>query len=235
LGIDAGESDEGYLPDLLEKFKDNFPPRKVFSAYARDTLPRKFNTDDPDEIILAWMEHEEMLFRTLERHIVGDRLSKGFGNDVDGFVAYSLSVQNRRKSRVGHALENHLEFIFKSKRIRYARQAVTENKAKPDFLFPGRAEYLDLTFSVDLLSVLGVKSTCKDRWRQVLSEAKRIPDKHLFTLEPGISENQTDEMKSNRVQLVVPQGIHETYRASQREWIMNLGGFIELVKRKEKV
>ena len=27
-------------------------------------------------------------------------------------------------------------------------------------------------------SMLGVKTTCKDRWRQVLSEADRIPQKH---------------------------------------------------------
>ena len=40
-----------------------------------------------------------------------------------------------------------------------------------------------------------VKSTCKDRWRQVLSEADRIPNKHLFTLEAAISENQTSKCK----------------------------------------
>ncbi len=52
--------------------------------------------------------------------------------------------------------------------------------------------------------MLGVKSTCKDRWRQVLSEAARIPDKCLLTVEPGISENQTNEMQANRLQLVLP-------------------------------
>lgn len=54
------------------------------------------------------MEQEELLFRTLERHIVSTRLKEGFGNeklDVDVFISFSLSVQNRRKSRVGYALE----------------------------------------------------------------------------------------------------------------------------------
>jgi hypothetical protein len=78
------------------------------------------------------------------------------------------------------------------------------------------------------LTLLGAKSSCKDRWRQVLSEAARIPEKHLLTLEPGISVNQTDEMKQERLQLVLPKSIHETYQASQRNWLMSVSGFIDL-------
>jgi hypothetical protein len=44
----------------------------------------------------GWMEREEILFRTLEKHLLGDQLRKGFAEDVDGFIAFSLSVQNRR-------------------------------------------------------------------------------------------------------------------------------------------
>ncbi|GBL45163.1 hypothetical protein SFMTTN_0967 [Sulfuriferula multivorans] len=51
-------------------------------------------------------------------------------------MSFSLSVQNRRKSRVGLALENHLELLFTECGIQYKRTAVTENKAKPDFIFP---------------------------------------------------------------------------------------------------
>jgi hypothetical protein len=50
------------------------------------------------------MDREEVLFRTLERHIVNERLRRGF-SDGDEFVAFSLSVQNRRKARAGRALE----------------------------------------------------------------------------------------------------------------------------------
>ena len=42
--------------------------------------------------------------------------------------------------------------------------------------------------------MLGAKSTCKDRWRQVLAEDEKISRKHLLTLEPGISEPQTHQM-----------------------------------------
>ncbi|MFQ5445142.1 MAG: type II restriction endonuclease, partial [Nitrospinales bacterium] len=68
------------------------------------------------------------------------------------------------------------------------------------------------------------------RWRQVLSEAARIKDKHLLTLEPGISENQTREMKANRLQLVIPKNLHTTYRPAQKEWLWNLQDFLQMVK-----
>jgi hypothetical protein len=78
--------------------------------------------------------------------------------------------------------------------------------------------------------MLGAKTTCKDRWRQILSEAKRISRKHLFTLEPGISEKQTDQMKSEGLSLVVPESIKPSYNNRQRSWLINLESFIEIVK-----
>lgn len=171
---------------------------------------------------MAWMEREEILFRTLEKHVIGERLSKGFDSDVDGFIQFSLSVQNRRKSRAGLALENHLEVVFDELGVKYSRAAITENKSKPDFIFPGRTEYLDLEYDALALTILGVKSTCKDRWRQVLAEADRIKKKHLLTLEAAISSNQTDEMRAKELQLVLPKGLHETYSTEQRKWLVDV-------------
>ena len=204
LGIEIEEPDAGSLDGLLEHFGDTFPTTREFSSFARDTLEGCDPIQDPDETLLSWMSHEEALFRRLERKIISDRLTDGFADedsvDVDGFLKFSLSVQNRRKSRVGYALENYLEAILIAHGIRYQRGAETEHKAKPDFLFPGVAEYHDMNFPIESLAMLGAKSTCKDRWRQVLSEAARIPTKHLLTLEPDISGNQTDEMRANDLQ-----------------------------------
>ncbi|MCA9900738.1 MAG: hypothetical protein H6654_10175 [Ardenticatenaceae bacterium] len=83
--------------------------------------------------------------------------------------------------------------------------------------------------------MLGEKSTCKDRWRQVLSEAARIRGKHLLTLETGISENQTAEMVANDLQLVIPQSLHLTYKPNQQLWLMNFQTFLDLVKAKQIV
>ena len=212
-----------------------FPPTAELSRLARDTLQGVSSLDDPDEVLLAWLSHEEALFRRLERRIVSDRLEKGFvdaaGTDVDGFIKFSLSVQNRRKSRMGHSLEHHLEAVFISHGVRYVRGAVTEHRQKPDFLFPSLEAYQAAPpEGAKGLAMLGAKSSCKERWRQVLAEAVKIPRKHLLTLEPRISRTQTFQMEQHNLQLVVPEPIHATYAQAQRYWLWTLGDFIREVK-----
>jgi hypothetical protein len=233
IGITVETSEGTWLDEMLTRFKGTFPKTRDFSAFARQTLKDMTPKDGHDQVLMAWMEREEILFRTLERHIIAERLSKGFDNDVDGFIAFSLSVQNRRKSRVGLALENHLEVVFSDCGICYSRAAVTENRSKPDFIFPGHAQYHNQDFNPAYLTMLGVKSTCKDRWRQVLAEAARVERKHLLTLEAAISPNQTDEMQSKNLQLVLPKKLHETYMPSQQAWLMDFSEFTQLVLHKQ--
>lgn len=239
IGVEVEIAENSFLDEMLNRFGAKFPTTKDFSAYARSTLKGISAKDDADKVLMNWMEREEILFRTLERHLIADRLSSGFGAtadstvDVDGFLAFSLSVQNRRKSRVGLALENHLELVFQENGIRYSRTRATENKAKPDFLFPGHKEYHDAHFDPVNLTMLGVKSTCKDRWRQVLAEADRVEDKHLLTLEASISTSQTDEMKAKRLQLVLPSSLHPSYTPAQQAWLMSLADFTEVVRLRQ--
>jgi len=262
IGIAVEISQDNYLDEMLSRFKGSFPTTREFSAYARSTLKDLSPKDQPDLVLMAWMEREEILFRTLERYLIADRLSVGFidpshvaispagflfhpedkntdlrkvvkGIDVDSFISFSLSVQNRRKSRVGLALENHLELLFLENGLRYSRTAVTENKARPDFIFPGITEYRDPSFDSLKLTMLGVKSTCKDRWRQVLAEAERIDDKHLLTLEAAISTNQTDEMLAKRLQLILPRSLHQTYTPPQQSWLMDVEAFISLARQRQ--
>ena len=171
--------------------------------------------------------------------MISDRLREGFNQgkdvDVDEFISFSLSVQNRRKSRAGYAVENHLHWIFSRYRLKFERNAKTENRSKPDFLFPGTREYHDSMFPMEKLSMLGVKSSCKERWRQVLAEADRIPNKHLLTLEPGISENQTTQMDYNNLKLVIPEPLHQTFTVTQQGWLMTLENFIDYIQAKQKL
>lgn len=235
IGVDVEEEPAAgtCLDAMLKRFGEGFPTTREFSAYARDTLADVRAQDGPDAAIMAWMEREEILFRTLERHLIADRLTKGFGDDVDGFIQFSLSVQNRRKSRVGYALENHLEIMFGECGIHYSRAATTEQKSRPDFLFPGRTEYHNPNFDPVRLTMLGVKSTCKDRWRQVLAEADRIAQKHLLTLETAISINQTEEMKVKQLQLVLPRSLHSTYTSKQQTWLMDVASFAAMVRNRQ--
>ena len=233
IGVPVESSEDNFLDKIITQFGSKFPRTKEFSAFARSTLSDIEPKENPDAAVMAWMEREEILFRTLEKHIIAERLTQGFHNDVDGFLQFSLSVQNRRKSRVGFALENHMEVIFTEVGITYERAAISEGRSKPDFLFPGGKEYRNPEYDSVLLTMLGVKSTCKDRWRQVLAEAKRIESKHLLTLETSISQHQTEQMKDERLQLIVPQSLHQTYTMAQQEWLLNISEFTEVVRERQ--
>lgn len=233
IGVSVEITEESFLDKMLEKFSGKFPATKIFSEYARKTLPDINPAKNYDIVLMAWLEREELLFRTLEEYLIKDRLKNEFKN-VDEFISFSLSVQNRRKSRAGYSLENHLEALFKHNNIMYSRNPLTENRAKPDFIFPDIKCYNQPDFKSIYLTMLGVKTTCKDRWRQILTEADRINTKHLLTLEPSISENQTSEMQAKDVKLVLPKAIHSTYSSSQQKWLMSVSEFTDLVVERQK-
>lgn len=230
-----GLSETDWSDLLIERFGMKFPTTRELSALALETLTNDVDpVEAPDVSLIDLIEREEALFRQLERRIVSKHLtdhSAGWPDDVDAFISFSLSVQNRRKSRAGHALENHLEWIFEGNQLQFERGARTESRAKPDFLFPGGASYQDQNFPASDLDMLGVKTSCKDRWRQILNEAQRISPKHLLTLQPGISEYQLAEMSNAEVRLVVPLPLQRFYSHGGVE---TLSGFIESVREKQK-
>ena len=236
LGIEAIQPDNNLLDEMLRDFNGNLPSTKIFSEYARFQSGIGSSVDAPDLVLISWINREEELFRAFEKHLVTIRLQQGFGeknDDVDAFIQFSLSVHNRRKARMGKSFELHLEHVFTEHKLSFSHGKPTERKRTPDFMFPGIEQYKDGSFPTERLTMLGAKSTCKERWAQVLNEADRIEHKHLITLERGISEDQTAEMESSKLQLVVPTEVQKTYTKKQQTWLMNLQDFIGLVKSRQ--
>ena len=95
IGVEVGHKDPDSLDAIIEPLGTTFPRTAEFSELARSTLPDIDPRDDPDTALLMWLDHEEALFRRLERRIVAARLEVGFadetGTDVDGFIRFSLS------------------------------------------------------------------------------------------------------------------------------------------------
>ncbi|MBR6136393.1 MAG: restriction endonuclease [Clostridia bacterium] len=238
IGIEYEEKDEQDLLSLvLRKFEGRFPSTVDFSQFARTLVMDVDPIGDPDRALIKWFDMEEKLFYLLEQHSIYERLKIGFYDgktvDADGFLRFSLSVQNRRKSRAGLSLENHICALLNANGIAYSHTPVTENKSKPDFIFPDITCYRNKMFPADNLMMLGAKSTCKDRWRQVLAEADRIERKHLLTLEAAISTFQTDEMAEKKLQLVIPRSIHKTYTEKQQAWLYSVSDFLGEVRKKQ--
>jgi hypothetical protein len=77
---------------------------------------------------------------------------------------------------------------------------------------------------------VGVKTTCKDRWRQVLNEARRTKRKYILTLQQGISSKQLRQMHEANIVLVVPERLHKHYPKDRQIEILSLREFIDRVK-----
>lgn len=140
---------------------------------------------------------------------------------------------NRRKSRAGKSLEHHLSELFSKNDLVFEEQALTEGKKRPDFLFPNSSCYHNFEFPAKDLVVLGAKTTCKDRWRQVLSEADRVEEKYLFTLQQGISLSQLKEMSDAKLTLIVPKPYIQSFPKAYQNQLKDLSEFIGIVKRRQ--
>ncbi|MBR2772669.1 MAG: restriction endonuclease [Bacteroidaceae bacterium] len=226
---------------IMEKIKDlqDFPMTREMGKMAQDIYNRLNNVTPeqirktPDKILINWYSAELDLFRSLEEKVYKPIYTQPF-EDCQSLVDFSNKILNRRKSRAGKSLEHHLSAIFDAEELIFEEQAVTENNKKPDFLFPNGECYHNFEFPAEDLTVLGAKTTCKDRWRQVVTEADRVEEKYLFTLQPGISRNQLKEMADERVRLVVPEDHLETFPKEYQSSINTLGGFINIVKAKQE-
>jgi hypothetical protein len=60
----------------------------------------------------------------------------------------------------------------------------------------------------------------------VINEANRIKEKHLLTLQEGVSESQFAEMQEEGIRLVVPSGLHQSYNEAVRPHLISFESFI---------
>ena len=184
---------------------------------------------DPDERLLRRRDCEYEIFQSVEEAVELPRIKEGFGNIKD-FLSLAQSILQRRKARSGLSLELQTREIFTEEELREGEQfsyaAESEPRRRPDFLFPSQARYLDPAHPPNQLRMFAVKTTCRDRWRQILNEADRITTKHLLTLQEGVSVKQFQEMQESGVRLVVPAGLKNSYPEDVRPELITLESFI---------
>lgn len=230
------------LSDCFKKYisvlKKKFPSTTDLSATARNCYNGSYKITDqkvektPDDILLKWLDAEFDLFKLIELEVYSDRISSPFST-IDELIEYSNTILNRRKSRAGKSLEHQLAEVFSRAKLNFEVQAKTEDNKRPDFLFPNSVSYHDKSFNPENLVFLAAKTTCKDRWRQILNEADRISVKNLFTLQQGISKNQLSEMYKYNVRLVVPKPYISSFPEEYRNQILSLEMFLSIIKEKQ--
>ncbi len=208
--------------EIPEAWRAAFPNGETLVEWAAQ---RRVVRGSADRRLVERRRCEEQVFYSVERYHAMPRINSGF-TSVEAFVEFAGSLTNRRKSRSGRSLELHARRIFDEERIPFAWQARTEQKKSPDFVFPSEEAYHDPKFPAESLRMLAAKTTCKDRWRQILNEADRIPSKHLLTLQEGVSEAQFREMQGAGVRLVVPEPVVASYPVEVRPHLLTLEKFL---------
>jgi type II restriction enzyme len=212
--LPRSETEDECIERNLRAFAEaatQFPAPRDFSKAARSALAgciADLQSLSLDRRILAAVQTEYRLFRLVERKICGPMVTRVFP-DIDAFIGTAQTILQRRKSRAGLAFQNQVQNLFEVERIPHEAQPRIEGL--PDFVFPSARAYCDPTFPADRLVTLALKTTCKDRWRQVLEEAPRVRQKHLLTLQGGISVNQLRLMREAGVTLVVPKPLQKDY------------------------
>ncbi len=211
---------------------DRFPDGRTFSETARRVLAdciREFVNASPDDALTLCMDTEYRLFRFVERRLCQPDISRLF-RDVDDFLQTAARIMNRRKARAGRSLENHVDYLLTDARVPHVMRP-TSIDGEPDVVIPDERSYHDAAFPRDRLFIVGVKTTCKDRWRQVLNEGRQVPRKHILTMQQGISTNQLREMNAANVTLIVPAPLHRDYPPERPVTMLNVSEFIQTVRQ----
>jgi hypothetical protein len=231
LGLSSNPTPDTALNEALTLNGGDFPTTRQMSELAAKYAPIPANADADLKLQLL-VAAEEAIFLRVEDALLQRQLSDVF-RDVTHFVDVAKSVLNRRKSRAGIALQNHVHRILVYHGIPAEPQATTEGKERPDFLLPGAAAYHDASFPSSRLAMLAVKRTCKDRWRQVTTEANRIDRKHLLTLEAGISEAQLKSMmQDHRLILAMPKDVRDSYPAHLHSSLLTVEELIDDLRKR---
>lgn len=213
--------------EIPEAWLAEFPPGEEI---IRRTLEKRPPTGmNPDVRLLRRRQCEYEMFLSIEQAVYLPRITDGF-TSLDGFLGLAQTILQSRKSRSGNSLEFHAREILKEEGLvagaSFAFRPVIEGGKRPDFIFPSKADYENPDYPESRLRMLASKTTCKDRWRQVMNEASRIRMKHLLTLQEGVSEGQFREMTEAGVRLVVPAGLHRAFPDSVKPHLITFESFI---------
>lgn len=212
---------------IPREWKGRFP--SALELVQRSVALRPLHGRLADERLLIRRQCEFGLFQSLEHLLEMPRVANGFSS-LDEFTDLAQTILQRRKSRAGLSFEYQTRTVLEEEGFVEGRtmsfKPRVENGKEPDLLFPSASAYNDPSFPASRLRMLGLKTTLRDRWRQVLNEASRIGNKHILTLQDSLSEAQFREMREANITLVVPETLREGYPASIRDHLMTLQDFI---------
>jgi len=162
------EDENTCLEKKISKFLlkvSSFPTGDQLSQKTREILQRcskNILKQSCDDALLSYYQTEYRIYQCVERQICQPEIARVF-KDIDDFLKTASSIMNRRKARAGRSLENHVDHILNDFKLQHKMQPKIDGN--PDIIIPHEEAYYDSKYPKNKLFIIGVKTTCKDRWR----------------------------------------------------------------------
>jgi hypothetical protein len=121
----------------------------------------------------------------------------------DDIYNICLRASQARSSRVGGTFETHMHTALSAGDVPHSPQSIFEG-SRPDFVLPAGATYADPNKRSAMSLILTLKTTLKERWRQVVSESTGCP-LYLGTLDESVTGETLDQLERHKIILVVPE------------------------------
>lgn len=212
--------------------EERVPVTRKLAEAAGELVPTDTARVDPDGFLIEALDTETRLYFAIESAVNQGKLNdlQRRAAPVGAYLEWAMAVHQGRKARRGQSLQLHFETILKAASVPYTAQCTTERAEVPDFVVPGCSQYHDPAYPSDLLRIVACKSTSKERWRQILNEAERVPEKYLLTLDEGLSRSTIEQMLGARLLPFLPKRLLELRYVDPVERDM-VGSVADLVRR----
>ncbi len=128
-----------------------------------------------------------------------DDVFRVLGQYFHSLDRFFLGLTQGRRPRAGKTFEYLIRALFETLDYPFTSQPVINGQ--PDFILPS-VEHFDRE-PMDAI-IFTVKRTCRERWRQIVTEGTRGLGFFLATIDEQVSARDLGEMLQSRIRLVVP-------------------------------
>lgn len=146
-----------------------------------------------------------------------------------------LSAVQRMKVRAGASFEHHVRRMLSDGSLPFDEQKPSGNQ-RPDFILPSLSRLHLSTRLRDEALILSLKTTLRERWKQVVKEARNC-DVFLATVDDKVAADAIADMRDDGIYLVVPESLKRSKYAEYegRSNVITFKDFFEsdlAIKRK---
>jgi len=180
----------------------------------------------------------ELIWSSLENRTLSQQaLVAAIAAKAEDIRGIFKSMQNSIFALAGNCFQNYLRLWLDAFGIPYEPQEPVDGARTPDFVLPGIEFYFSKDREPDDAILLAAKTSCRERWQQILAEGRRVETHHLATLDSAIPGRTLKKMQADRVIVIVPEPHKkqlEHYRSATNVFDYSAFMKVVLIPRKQQ-